>query len=114
MSAEKSGSAASEVPDPVIHRIYLYLVDGRAKPSAEALYLKRDERIQWMSGTRGVQFLIKFDKVGGNPFIDALWEEKTPTPVTATTKLGSYEYSIMDTKFKFVVDPSVDVGDPGP
>lgn len=96
------------------HNIYVYLVDGKAKPSAEALYLKRGEKVQWLSGTKGVEFLIKFDKNGGNPFSNNPYEEQTPTSDKPTTKLGQFDYSITDQKNSVVVDPSVDVGDPGP
>ena len=93
------------------HTIYLYLVDGKPKPSCDVLYAKRGEKVRWISGTEGVTFEISFNK-NGEPL--DFKTDQTDTKSHPIKKIGKYDYSVKELETGVVLDPTIDVGKPGP
>ena len=99
--------------EPRVHTIYVYFVDGKAKLSCDALYVKKGEKIEWVSATSVEdEFEISFDKPEGSPFPNPPYKERTGVAAKPIIKLGTFNYSIEHLETGVITDPSVDVGDP--
>ncbi len=99
--------------EPRIHTIYVYFVDGKAKPSSDELYVKKGEKIQWVSTTAlADEFEISFDKPEGSPFPNPPYKERTGVGAKPIIKLGTFNYSIKHMETGIITDPTIDVGDP--
>lgn len=98
-------------PDRV-HTVYVYLIGGKPKVSSDYLYVKPGDRVKWVSESdeENREFQIIFPDSVAMGFR----QDNTPTqPHVAGGPKGVYKYNVRHLASDAVLDPSVDIGDPG-